>query len=740
MKSLLMKIVDIFVAVTVLFLLPAIYFGQKQDAIIQLLNQEKTSDLVNTVAMNGYISKDLYEAYISELDSTGIVYDVALEQKELVLEPEYRLKTVDEILGEYDTSWGGENIYHNTSVHTSIPSVYDPINNAGLNTETNESVIANAINKPESNSHIHGDTCYTGEKHVHSGDSIYGGGCYQFYWPTNNTCMERITNVVYLGRHSEVDYWYRYRITCPVHGTSIVTTYSGKYDAPEVGEFCDIWISKEYFRLSCGKTEGVYYTNSEVHEHNGDVTSGGDCYSANPSLYCRQCGGRVYFSHYSWVSNGSGDAKIYTCVNNSNHTFALPTSGTWFSDTYHSSNGVVELYDLTCTESTYHVHGGLNSYGGCYSDTPIYYCPTCGNPQVFSTTGYYAGWEVEVWIDYRCTEFRCKNNHTYISKYVAPEYPLSCGKTEQLPKKAYQGLICSLSIVSVTPTHNTQTVYLNDELITTMTAVYIDGSTKVIVADADFTTNTIVSNKTVKLSYHNIVGGINYGSYTGSIQVTVIPRNKTCIRGHTYNLLSDSSDPGCPYCKSWLETLKLYSTTGTISLFRGTTLEQNEVIVLATYLDGRKEYLTTGYVDNLDKYYVGAQTVTIGYKGLTTTCSVIVKRNIIRCDVCGKTYELLPDDSNPGCPYCASLIPVFTGNVMQYYTINTKDEILRELYEGRGIYFFNAGDIFTLEFHNKTNSVGMNLVDFLYVTNLPNQLQGTYGSMIRRTGSPLIDN
>ena len=126
------------------------------------------------------------------------------------------------------------------------------------------------------------------------------------------------------------------------------------------------------------------------------------------------------------------------------------------------------------------------------------------------------------------------------------------------------------------------------------------------------------------------------------------------------------------------------------------SLETEGVGLIAIYLDGHTEYVYNGYVDNLDPDYVGTQTVTIGYKGLTTTLTVQVRRNRKQCDVCGLYYDLYMDDSDPGCPYCKAKVPVFTGNIMKYTAATYYDEIVTELYEGSGTYYFRRGDVFTV--------------------------------------------
>ena len=81
-------------------------------------------------------------------------------------------------------------------------------------------------------------------------------------------------------------------------------------------------------------------------------------------------------------------------------------------------------------------------------------------------------------------------------------------------------------------------------------------------------------------------------------------------------------------------------------------------------MDGHTELLTSGYIDNLDRAYLGTKPVTIGYKGATTTVLVTTVCDSMTCDVCGYEYKLYPDGSNPGCPKCIQRVPIFTGNIM----------------------------------------------------------------------------
>lgn len=589
------KVFDIVIALIIMFLIPITYFGQKQDSITQSNLNSITYKSFSNIATSGYLTKSMYNDFLSQLNYTGTIYKVSLELKEKILEPEYRMKTVDEIIDERDSTWGGENNYNYRPVSTEKPIVNEQPTSGNMNTETNESIIAKSINSPPNPNHIHNDACYNGIKHTHS---VYGGSCYQYYQGS--------------------EYW-------------VSHTHNS---------YC-------YGETTCTGTQSVKTSvNSYGPSHN------------------THCPGKG-LSYYTYVYG-------YSCS----------------SCGYDGVVGSVYAYGCGC---------GWNSGGS----------PPSGRRCTTKTTA-----------------LTCTLGNGYWTRDSG--YTLNCGKVEG---SYYNGNIlvnvsCNAMCVSINATHPIQTAYLNDPLITTVTATFRDGSTRVVIASANFIPNIIVSNRLVILSY---------AGFTVEIRVTVLPKLKVCGNNHTYKLNGDGTDPGCPYCRAWVSNLSVYIPSNKeLSVYKGTTLEDNGVMLLATYFDGRKEYLTNNYAHNLDSNYVGLQTVTVSYKGTYDTLKVVVKRNIKQCNVCLRYYELHPDNTDPGCPYCASLIPVFTGNVMEYYTVRNTEEILRELFEGSGSYLLNEGDYLSVDIESRTNTNAMNILNRLYGSTY--RFKTSYGVKIRDVG------
>lgn len=590
MGSIFKKIIDIICAVIILFLFPLMYLHHNNNTILIQTTNSYTVNLVEAVSTNGYITKNMYEQFLSKLATTNLIYEINLCHKERILEPEYRFKSIDEIIDEQEDAWEGENYYTYVPVFTQREEVIDDEQNDDLNmnTESNESIIGKSINQPKDPNHIHTDACYVGQKHTHS---YYGGSCYTYYddreWVEHN------------------------------HLSSCYHTHSSIYGS------C-------YRVESCGSTRAVYSRTD-----NGNYGS----------TQCPTCETEVYDGYvdrYICGDCGSSMGAIYYNIT-TYHCGNLLRRGSGTTNSV-SSSCSSSRRNLVCTISTTEAICGLT--GGWQG-----------------STGYYLSCQKE--------QGRYYLNNTRVNES------------------------CHQLVLTMIPTHPIQKVYLNEALITTATLTFRDGSTKVIICNSNFSPNILVTNKTVTLSYSQTIYGLIRES-TCNTQVTVIPRTKLCSNGHSYKLKSDGSDPGCPFCAAWLSKLEVYyPASREIVIFKGTTLEQNGVILQATYMNGRTERLTSGYANNLDANYVGFQTVTVSYKGMYNTIKVTTKRNLKKCITCGKFYELMPDNADPSCPFCKALIPIFTGNILSYYTMNYGTTILETLNQNKP-YYMKEGDYFSV--------------------------------------------
>lgn len=91
------KIIEILVTTALLFLLPIYYLSLQQDAVCQSQVRTTTSYFVDSVRNQGYMTRNMYELFLQELDSTGQVYRVELTY--------YKKIEVQNEDGEYKTHY-----------------------------------------------------------------------------------------------------------------------------------------------------------------------------------------------------------------------------------------------------------------------------------------------------------------------------------------------------------------------------------------------------------------------------------------------------------------------------------------------------------------------------------------------------------------------------------------------------------------------------------------------------------
>ena len=739
-------IFDLFIGILIIFVSVAVYFGLRTESVKKSMYKGITEDFIADVKRNGVLTLDEYESYIGRMGRGNGLFDISFEHRYKLYEPEYRFKTLEEILEDINNAYKGSNDYHYRDVITERPHVDDPINDGNLNIETNESILAKAVNGPADPNHVHDEDCYGGHKHL-------GEPSFTHTHAHSSECREYITYIEYPYRCNSchesyvgriVDYYWDGNTN-----QSAVNYYDNNYNVlcPHCGS--QSRMSQEqinYYGYSCGYDRGGYnglpektpygvpyeYVVSFPQDVNKATYNNG-CYT-----YHREHTFKSYLEYipYSDIYTNASVSSVFKALLQSdfqgfceipasftikviseeaNPTYpsnpnspdnASPQFSVSYSTIYDNENDVVEFYyrgyeimsrGLSTDNPGFpEVLTGAelaNLYSSKYEFFPFIKAAT-GRSYDYGYCKVHRGWS-------RSYIKTCNNDGPTNVWYN------DCGFDED------NTLDCNKIIVSLNATHTEQTVYVDDSLITTAIATYKDGSTKTVVCTTDFTTSVIGKNQSVILEYNYIIDGLTY-TKSCIIEVTVIPRNKTCIKGHSYNLNDNGSDPGCPYCSEWVESLQVINpTTSPIVITIGTTLQENDVRLLATYMDGHTEEVTSQYIDNLDTGYLGTKPVTIGYKGASVTVLVTTVCATMICDICGYEYNLYPDGTNPGCPRCIQKIPVFTGNVMVYEHINHTEEILDILYKKKK-YIFNLDDVFSVSVHNKSSSISRRLLRWIY--------------------------
>jgi glutaredoxin len=718
----LQKIIDYIVAALLLFFIPVCIFGLKKDNIVQIDVEKKTSEFVELVTTQGYLTRDMYEKYLSGLSDTGKLYNIELLHEQNAFEPEYRFRSAFEVIEEDESLWEGINEYIALPVTTEIPVITDPIDNSGLtmNTETNASILAGATNTPALPGHVHTDACYAGHKHHGASNTTFTHSHAHSYSTTPSCTRYMCTAYAEVtcrscGKHYK---WANARYWMDPVTKQTTTLYVDLYGSKNC-VFCDSTslsiTAKSDYSYTCGYVEdlngdGYYdevaygvakdYPGYNAPQNKTKATYTNGCYTYHVSNNYTS-----YYKYYEYSGGIKNAREVYNMLVQAQFQ-GFCTIPLYYEIKYYGNEDDMSSYYRSITYvaqalsdstirfvfSSYYDHGWPQGNPGF----PAVLTPTefdnltlkwNFNSAWYKATGhnYTTGTWATTRVDYSGEVDTCEYDDSLANRWVP-----TCGLVEDAT------LVCGQKVVSIVPTHPTQAVYDGEALITTAIATYLDGSTRTVLCTTPFTSTAPVTNKSITLTYVDAKNG----SKTCTVIITVIPKIKTCTNGHIYNLNNDGSDPGCPYCHNLLRSLSVaVPSSGRMTMFRNVagSLKAEGVGLLAIYLDGHMEYVYNGYVDNLDPDYVGTQTVTIGYKGLTTTLQVEIFRNKKKCEVCGLYYNLYIDDTDPGCPYCKARVPVFTGNIMNYCRAIYEDEIIIELYEGSGTYYFRHGDGFIVK-------------------------------------------
>ena len=78
MSDILGRVLGIFLAVSLLFLVPAMYFAERRETVEQLYLITETANFVDTVRMTGRLTRENYENFQSKLGNLPEIYEVKM--------------------------------------------------------------------------------------------------------------------------------------------------------------------------------------------------------------------------------------------------------------------------------------------------------------------------------------------------------------------------------------------------------------------------------------------------------------------------------------------------------------------------------------------------------------------------------------------------------------------------------------------------------------------------------------
>ncbi len=220
----------------------------------------------------------------------------------------------------------------------------------------------------------------------------------------------------------------------------------------------------------------------------------------------------------------------------------------------------------------------------------------------------------------------CVNGHTYELDDYNTDY--GCPYCKQI-----------IDSVHVAPEYIT--VEKGNSLNINITATYLDGHTIPITSGwtSNFNTNQI-GNQLVTVTYEG---------KSAYVSVTVVETLICPICGTEYSPNEDGTDPGCPICSIKVISISATPATQIVPIGENITVE-----VIATYQDGHSA-VVDDWTSNYNSHKIGLQNVTVFYKTLSTTITVIVESETqTTCPICGTVYS--PIEYPYGCPSCSKIV------------------------------------------------------------------------------------
>ena len=703
------RFISIVLAIILILIYPLQYVAGFQVVSMDHMTEHYTEQFTDKVRKEGSITQEVYEEYLNKLSLTGELYDIEIEHA--------RPKTAGDIISEYTLPG---------VLLASVDKNYLPVTGMKLISSTIEA----SGNISTFATHIHTDDCYDGTKHVHSGKPTSRGGCY-----TGARTREKEECD---GYYSDVVTLYEYE--CDTCGYTTEYVYGGGTD-------CGAWIWDGAIQKQCDGS--LYYTGKSTTEYRCDECSG---YSTNPNDYNKACTSTVYKDYYA-LSCGKTEGAYYdasgnlvspichlvvTSITGKNQTItegqdidttALATflngttgivncTATGFDKnkvgtqtvtlTYSGKVGNAKTSGTRTTTITVTVLASLQSITVVPSATTVYNGtePTYtvkahygnGNSKTLTSAQYKkTGWSSGP--GRKTVTFSYTESGKTVTASVTITVKPNVSKLEVTPSSitVYNG---------AKPTFTVKVIYENNTSITLTSSQYVEtgwssgpgrktvtfsytensktvSSSVAITVKPNITSISVAPSTqtieryqnpsfTVRVNYEDgtsttttafYISGFNnrnIGSQTATISysengitkttstnVKVTHMSKVCsVCGTRYYLDDNDVDQGCPVCKSTLVSISV--TPKEITLFKGENLP---ITVKGVFRNGHVIDVT-GWSSDFDPYRIGVQQVTVTYQGLKEYITVIVKPNEKVCPVCNATYPLNPDGTDPGCPYC----------------------------------------------------------------------------------------
>ncbi len=531
------------IAVILISLFPLQYIAQSNSESIDTLVDERTQALSDAIREKGYLDVAMYEDYINFLDTTGELYDVAIEDIHPVTGEEISVSGIEGrfnlLAAQTDQPFICTDSSHNHGISNTIYSHIKEGKNvislsfdSGMKTNKPEVIIGREKEISSFAAHMHTSDCYIGHNHTAS-------GCVQVLCSCGSTtAIYKKTDTYNLDQAG----WY-----CSNCGKGVLTSYATYNSSGDAN-----W----RYEIRMGQPNG---TGSMV------IMSYTDLYT---ETYPPRKNIEAYNTHIQFMNyTGPTTKNLTQLMQDYSNLYQLSgISTTGYYRTKNTSNSVYQAnYTFTNDKN---VNVNISDYGNIHSG---YGKRTESEQWIFtiylnndttrrtyeyreqlSNGSYISG---QAWVKTLVESILSKkdtyNKYGIISaKYVVdamvpyvPDYaafmgttwstlPMTCGITNEDTTP-----ICNQVVTSITATNPNQTVDKGGAIITTATATYLDGHTGVVNCTSNFNPN-LVGTQLVTLTYS---GKVDNAKTTGTKNcgITVVVKSahvhtNDCYAGHRH--------------------------------------------------------------------------------------------------------------------------------------------------------------------------------------------------------------
>jgi Zn finger protein HypA/HybF involved in hydrogenase expression len=642
------RVLAIIIVVIIIIFMPIQYIAQAQVESADNIANTLTAEFTDKGRQRGYITSDMYDDYLENVEKTGDMYDIEMEvshpvtgKEEVLGNLTNRLDSVSDLKSANKSNnflkLSGESVHvHSADCYAGTLHVCNGTSCVHADGSYGVVVAATTMGLYYS---FDGLSWQAGKMYCGVSDVTYGNGKFvavggNCSYSSNDgvTWQQTIVtgvyfykiaygNGVYLATASSSGYSYLFTSTDGIHWQSISYLNNSSYSYIDVAYANGIFYltSKRDTQydayLPIGATFGTVNT-SNMTSYSGvswGLAEGvGNIYSVNDKSAFVEGGGVLKLTR-NWVTSISGISPT-SIVGFGNNNYVLISNQKIYTSTTGNLNSWTQIATAT------------------FSDTPTAFIYFCGKYLISSNGAsgahVYTSSDAKTWDSTNCpSTYALASNVDGGSDLVNRGTCIKIGKYYDSNGNEVQP-ICDKVVTSITATNPNQTVNFGDSIVTTATANYLDGHTGTVTCSSNFDKNK-VGTQTVTLIYSGLVDNAKTNG-TKNITINVIVKPAKSLSSITV------SPP--------TQTVKRYSVP--------------DLIVTAFYSDGSNRILSaTEYsLSGFDQSLLGLQIVNIGYSEFSITktapVSITVTKLTTVCPVCGTEYELDENDVDQGCPNC----------------------------------------------------------------------------------------